>query len=611
MNRLDLVMQAAVQEGLLPTGARPAPQDVRPWPVVLLTALGAWLATLPLLGVVLLMFDGVPQHSAVLYAIGTLLLVGAVVVLRASGVAFFVEQLAVPALLIGGGAFAFALFRDLPPSIAALALAALAVAVPLAIPKAWVRVPLGALAAVLLVLAWAAAEPAIHSRRWTDDMRFWWAWHVDLGLWLALGGLPFALLKGGANARVASALDSLRAGWLLATLAGLAWWSGMTFLLGGVIDPEWPRVGRSIADHGDSGGHLAMQAASVALSIVAAGWAARCWPTLRHVTAAAVAAVLVAMAWFMPSLGAVWLALAVCMTASRWRLATVAAVAAAWIIGSFYYALGWSLGDKALVLVLAAVLLGALAWLGTRHPDDRDERAAHAAASVSAASVPAALASAALDSSALASSKPDPAPDSSTTASSTTASSTPAPSTPVRSAVFRSGWLRAGFSARPFAGIAVTAVLVLAVANGGIWQKETLLATGRPVFVELAPVDPRSLAQGDYMALGYRLLEDERLQTLPRVDVLPSSRRPKVVVVRDARGVATLLRVDDGRTLGPDDLRIELAPSSGHWTLVTDAWFFRQGDSARWARARYGEFRVGADGSALLVGLRGPALEAL
>ena len=46
---------------------------------------------------------------------------------------------------------------------------------------------------------------------------------------------------------------------------------------------------------------------------------------------------------------------------------------------------------------------------------------------------------------------------------------------------------------------------MLAVANAGIWQKETLIAEGKPIFVELGPVDPRSLMQGDYMRLAFRL----------------------------------------------------------------------------------------------------------
>ena len=81
---------------------------------------------------------------------------------------------------------------------------------------------------------------------------------------------------------------------------------------------------------------------------------------------------------------------------------------------------------------------------------------------------------------------------------------------------------------------------------------------------------------------------------------------------RDARNVATLLRVDSaGRPLGADEFRIELAPKDGRWILATDAWFFREGEAARWANARFGEFRVGADGKALLVGMADAELRAI
>ena len=65
------------------------------------------------------------------------------------------------------------------------------------------------------------------------------------------------------------------------------------------------------------------------------------------------------------------------------------------------------------------------------------------------------------------------------------------------------------------------------------------------------------------------------------------------------------------RAQSTDELAIELTPKDGRWTVVTDAWFFAEGQAARWAKAKYGEFRVDGRGQALLVGLRGPQLEPL
>ena len=97
--------------------------DTRPWPVVLLTALGAWLAAVPLIGVVAILIGDVVRDGAGTYAIGVLVLAGAVVVLRANKPPLVVEQLAIPALLVGAGTLALGLFRDVPDEAAASVLA--------------------------------------------------------------------------------------------------------------------------------------------------------------------------------------------------------------------------------------------------------------------------------------------------------------------------------------------------------------------------------------------------------------------------------------------------------------------------------------------------------
>lgn len=154
--------------------------------------------------------------------------------------------------------------------------------------------------------------------------------------------------------------------------------------------------------------------------------------------------------------------------------------------------------------------------------------------------------------------------------------------------------------------VLVAGLALLALVNFTIVQREQLLTEGRVVLLELAPVDPRSLMQGDYMQLNYRLgadTMDHGLMTSPR---------PHVVARRDAQGIATVLRLHgQEQALAADELLIELTPKNGRWTLVSDAWFFREGEAGRWATARYGEFRVMPDGRALLVGLRGAELKPL
>lgn len=528
--RLAAVARLAVQEGLIPPET-PLPQpEARPWPVVLLTGLGAWLAAIPLIIVVGMLLGDLVQRGPGPYVAGLLVLAASVTVLHSRSVPPFVEQLAVPGLLVGGGALAFGLFRDLPDGAAFASLGAVSLAVAVLVQAGWLRVLLGALAAVALVLALGIAP--WHGSRAARLDTFWLAWHGCAAAWLAMH-----LLAPRLRPETAAVVEPVAAGWLLATLCGLAWWSGMTFLVGASFQGDAADLAHELGGRGEWAGRL-QQAGSLALAAIGAACASRRWPALRAPWLVGVAAVLVLLAALMPTLGAVWLLLALCATSGRLRLATAAAVAAAWIIGAFYYQLAWPLAHKAALMVGAAVLLALLARWGGRWP----------------------------------------------AAASTT-----------------------GPADRRRLGIALSAVAVLAVANLGIWQKESLIARGEPVFIELAPVDPRSLMQGDFMRLNFRVPGD--LQS--SFDGLVSTQRPRAVGQRDARGVLSLKRIDDGSPLAPGEMRIELTPKDGRWVLVTDAWFFREGEAARWSAARFGEFRVDADGRALLVGLRGAQLQQL
>jgi uncharacterized membrane-anchored protein len=54
-----------------------------------------------------------------------------------------------------------------------------------------------------------------------------------------------------------------------------------------------------------------------------------------------------------------------------------------------------------------------------------------------------------------------------------------------------------------WASIGAVALVQTAVLGWMIWERAHLLATGREVVLEVVPVDPRSLFQGDYVVLGY------------------------------------------------------------------------------------------------------------
>jgi uncharacterized membrane-anchored protein len=147
---------------------------------------------------------------------------------------------------------------------------------------------------------------------------------------------------------------------------------------------------------------------------------------------------------------------------------------------------------------------------------------------------------------------------------------------------------------------AVTAGLILAVVNLEIAGKERVVREGRTVLLRLAPVDPRSLLQGDYMALRYSMA-GEVASAAQAAGVDDGT----IVVALDPRGVASFVEIDRGRSFGAGEQRLAFRRRGETVRLAGDAFFFEEGQGERYRGARYGELRVAEDGTAVLVGLRG------
>lgn len=151
--------------------------------------------------------------------------------------------------------------------------------------------------------------------------------------------------------------------------------------------------------------------------------------------------------------------------------------------------------------------------------------------------------------------------------------------------------------------VVVGLLLVLAVVNHSIWRNERLIATGQVVLLELAPVDPRSLMQGDYMRLAYAITP--QVQLLRDADNRPLG-SGYVILKLDANNIGQFVRTQPEATplqAGETPLRYQLN-AAGNIQIATDAYFFEEGRAPHFEQARYGEFRVAEDGRALLTGMR-------
>lgn len=151
---------------------------------------------------------------------------------------------------------------------------------------------------------------------------------------------------------------------------------------------------------------------------------------------------------------------------------------------------------------------------------------------------------------------------------------------------------------------ALGAILVLLAVNHSIWAKEQIIRTGEPIYLALAPVDPRSLMQGDYMALRFQLAE--QIERARLGESSPGYRRAGIDV--DQRRVATLVAAN----ASSDQRFIRYRLREGRVWLGTNAYFFEEGSADRFNNVRFGEFRLDREsGEAVLIGLRDASLRAL
>ena len=186
--------------------------------------------------------------------------------------------------------------------------------------------------------------------------------------------------------------------------------------------------------------------------------------------------------------------------------------------------------------------------------------------------------------------------------------------------------------------IGVFVIALLGAVNYKVQQFEDVLATGKPVVLKIAPADPRSLMQGDYMVLNYAILSEfQQSQVLPEsneslesnepIDTVesnettgidessPSEKKAYILVHLDKNHVATFC---EEQSEIPTDFK-HCTPNvylpiryKGGWLprLPSQDYFFAEGKGEYYAQAEYAEYRF-KDGILLLARLLDKDLKGL
>ena len=488
------------------------------WPLAALSGFGALLAAMPILTVYGLLFGTFLDTASGAAMAGALTLIPAVFIMR-GGAPFSFRQMF--GLILSGVSTAllvYALTRWFKRD-AGFVLALIAIVVGFAVQARWMRMLFGFWA------LWAIVVSLLARLAWN---------HIEISVALtslvAVAGAiglagPALGLKLPENAR------PFFAGWTAGGLVALILMAGRPFLVGagsglvgelaGLIRTPWAGPA---------------QAVSIALGIGGAAVLLARRADLRTPLGFAVAAVMVALTFRSPALGATIAIFAGAMLANSRGLSGAAALAAIWIVSALYYALTWSLTQKAYVLMGLGAALGLVVFI-TR---SRDAGMA----------------------------------------------------------------LPKAFGGMALGLIALGTAATAAIGGTAVRSAEDVLANGRIVYIALRPVDPRSLIQGDYMAVAFN------------VDRLPAPREINGEVIAladiDDRSIATIQGLAaPGAKPQADQIAVKLRQKSRRWFVGTDAYFFEEGRADDFAHAKYGQFRLGTDGRLLLVAMTDDNLKVL
>lgn len=160
--------------------------------------------------------------------------------------------------------------------------------------------------------------------------------------------------------------------------------------------------------------------------------------------------------------------------------------------------------------------------------------------------------------------------------------------------------------------VLISSILILLLLNFAIYKNEMHIKNGKVVLLKLAPVDPRSLMQGDYMSLNFEISQEiwnilwkKRGKKSMYID----NGEGYIVVSLDKNKVASFVSIYNNQSLKSNEILLQYKARDNRVKFATDAFFFQEGKGKKYQKAKYGEFRVDKNGKMLLVCLRDEKLK--
>jgi uncharacterized membrane-anchored protein len=151
----------------------------------------------------------------------------------------------------------------------------------------------------------------------------------------------------------------------------------------------------------------------------------------------------------------------------------------------------------------------------------------------------------------------------------------------------------------------LTAIVIVLGVNISVFQREGLATSGELIYLELVPVDPRSLIQGDYMRLRYAISQELQEQ-------IPFGTKGTLIVSLDSDSIGRFDRFDSSQIpIAANEVRMKYHWRGSSIYIGPESFFFQEGHASYYFDARYAELRVSEMGDVLLIGLRDENLASL
>ena len=150
----------------------------------------------------------------------------------------------------------------------------------------------------------------------------------------------------------------------------------------------------------------------------------------------------------------------------------------------------------------------------------------------------------------------------------------------------------------------LTLLAALGLVNHSIYHLEQHRTTGQKILLKLAPVDPRALLQGDYMALQFEVANSIEQKVQNQLRKHNGNFDGFVKVQLDKRGVAqfiSLAKEEEPTQAG--ELKLHFRVKQGKVHFATNAFFFQEGYASCYEPAAYGQLSVNPEGKVLLTAL--------